>query len=273
MVAGALFGAPLYFCAMEAVLREQLEDRICRLTLNRPEKRNALNPALVAALTDRITYHMQADETRVIVLEGAGEAFCAGADLAYLQQIRHNSREENVADSMRLKALYALILRGPKPVIAAVHGPALAGGCGLANACDFCFATPEASFGYTETKIGFIPALVSVFLQRKINGQAARELLLSGRILSATEARQLGMLTDVFDAGSLITEVLRFATRLAAHNSGEAIALTKRLLWESSGLSLDAGMNHAAGMNAEARSSADCIRGIDAFLNKEKISW
>jgi methylglutaconyl-CoA hydratase len=258
---------------MEAVLREEIENRICRLTLQRPEKRNALNPALVAELTARIAYHMQEADTRVIVLEGAGEAFCAGADLAYLQEIRHNSREENIADSMRLKALYELILSGPKPVIAAVHGPALAGGCGLANACDFCFATPAASFGYTETKIGFIPALVSVFLQRKINGQQARELLLSGRILNANEARELGMVSRITEAGNLMDEVLQFAGKLAAQNSGEAIALTKRLLWQSSGLSIDEGMNLAAAMNAEARSSADCIRGIDAFLNKEKISW
>ena len=258
---------------MEAVLREEIENRICRLTLQRPEKRNALNPALVAGLTERIAYHMQEAGTRVIVLEGAGEAFCAGADLAYLQEIRHNSREENIADSMRLKALYQLILSGPKPVIAAVHGPALAGGCGLANACDFCFATPAASFGYTETKIGFIPALVSVFLQRKINGQQARELLLSGRILNANEARELGMVSRIFEAENFMDEVLKFAGKLAAQNSGDAIALTKKLLWESSGLSMDEGMNLAAAMNAEARSSADCIRGIDAFLNKEKISW
>lgn len=258
---------------MEAVLREALEDRICRLTLNRPEKRNALNPALVAALTERITHHMHDSGTRVIVLDGAGEAFCAGADLAYLQEIRHNSREENTADSLRLKALYELILRGEKPVIAAVHGPALAGGCGLANACDFCFAAPGASFGYTETKIGFIPALVSVFLQRKINGQQARELLLSGRILQAAEAQQMGMVTRIFPSETLQEEAMQFAIKLAAQNSGQAIALTKRLLWESSGLSINEGMNLAAGMNAEARSSADCIRGIDAFLNKEKISW
>ena len=258
---------------MEAVLRETVTDRICRLTLNRPEKRNALNPALVAALTERIAHHMHDSGTRVIVLEGAGEAFCAGADLAYLQEIRHNSREENVADSMRLKALYEIILSGPKPVIAAVHGPALAGGCGLANACDFCFATTEASFGYTETKIGFIPALVSVFLQRKINGQQARELLISGRILSAEEARELGMVTRICQPETLTEDLNQFAGKLAAQNSGQAIALTKRLLWESSGLSMDEGMKLAAGMNAEARSSADCIRGIDAFLNKEKISW
>lgn len=258
---------------MEAVLREQSENRISRLTLHRPEKRNALNPALVAELTARIAYHMQDADTRVIVLEGAGEAFCAGADLAYLQEIRYNSREENIADSMRLKALYELILSGPKPVIAAVHGPALAGGCGLANACDFCFATPGASFGYTETRIGFIPALVSVFLQRKINGQQARELLLSGRILNAEEARGIGMVSRITKAENLMDEVMQFAGKLAAQNSGEAIALTKRLLWQSSGLSIDEGMNLAAGMNAEARSSADCIRGIDAFLNKEKISW
>jgi methylglutaconyl-CoA hydratase len=169
--------------------------------------------------------------------------------------------------------LYELILSGPKPVIAAVHGPALAGGCRLANACDFCFATPGASFGYTETKIGFIPALVSVFLQRKINGQQARELLLSGRILNANEARELGMVSRITEAENLMDEVMQFAGKLAAQNSGEAIALTKRLLWQSSGLSIDEGMNLAAAMNAEARSSADCVRGIDAFLNKEKISW
>jgi methylglutaconyl-CoA hydratase len=255
------------------ILLEAQTGAVLTLTLHRPEKRNALNPELTEALYTAMSRAMADDAIRVIILKGEGEAFCAGADLAYLQQIRNNNRDENIADSMRLKELYSLLLRGPKPVIAQVEGAALAGGCGLANACDFCFATPDATFGYTEVRIGFIPALVSVFLQRKINGIYAREILLTGRIIKAEEALAIGMVNALYAKDEIGKAVQAFADNLVRTASGSSIALTKELLWESSALGLDAGMIRAAEMNATARSTADCIRGIDAFLNKEKITW
>jgi len=254
-------------------LLKTTEGNVLTLTLNRPEKRNALNPDLTGMLKDALDEAMNREDIRVIIINSKGDAFCAGADLAYLQQIRHNSYQENLDDSLGLKSLYELIIMGPKPVIAAVQGAALAGGCGLANACDICFATPESSFGYTESKIGFIPALVSIFLQRKINGSIARELLISGRIIKAEEARALGIVHHIVPAETLNEHALEFATHLAKSTSGQSIALTKELMWNSSALGLDEGMNMAASMNARARAGADCIRGIDAFLNKEKINW
>ncbi|MBU6325639.1 MAG: enoyl-CoA hydratase/isomerase family protein [Bacteroidetes bacterium] len=251
----------------------QEQGPVLTLTLNRPEKRNALNPDLTNMLRDALEVGMNRGDIRVIIINSSGDAFCAGADLAYLQQIRNNSFEENVQDSMNLKALFELIIKGPKPVIAAVRGAALAGGCGLANACDICFATPAAQFGYTESKIGFIPALVSIFLQRKINGSIARELLISGRIFKSEEAKLHGIVHHIVEEETLDKHVMEFARHLAGSTSGQSIALTKELLWNSSALGLDEGMNLAASMNARARASEDCIKGIDAFLNKEKISW
>jgi len=262
----------LYFCTMPSLLITE-QGPVLSLALNRPEKRNALNPDLTNMLREALEAGMNRSDIRVIVIKSSGDAFCAGADLAYLQEIRNNSYDENVQDSMNLKALFELILRGPKPVIAAVHSAALAGGCGLANACDICFATPDAQFGYTESKIGFIPALVSIFLQRKIQGSIARELLLSGRIFKAEEAKSIGLVHHITAAESLESHVMDYAQNLAKTTSGQSIALTKELLWNSSGLGLDEGMNLAAAMNARARAGEDCIRGIDAFLNKEKISW
>lgn len=224
-------------------------------------------------LHEAIEQGMNSANIRVLVIKSNGDAFCAGADLAYLQTIRNNSFSENLEDSLALKKLFDAILMGPKPVIASVQGAALAGGCGLANACDICFATPEAPFGYTESKIGFIPALVSIFLQRKIQGSIARELLITGRIFKAEEAKSIGLVHHIVPGEDLDAHVLKFAEHLARTTSGQSIALTKELLWNSSGMSLNEGMLLAAEMNARARAGEDCVRGIDAFLNKEKITW
>jgi len=270
-------GAPhhaglLYFCTMPSLLITE-QGPVLTLTLNRPEKRNALNPDLTLMLREALETAMERSDIRVVVINSRGDAFCAGADLAYLQEIRNNSFDENLQDSLGLKKLFEIILKGPKPVIAAVRGAALAGGCGLANACDVCFAIPEAQFGYTETKIGFIPALVSIFLQRKINGSIARELLISGRLFKADEAKSLGMVHHIIPVDELDAHVMEYAQHLSKNCSGQSIALTKELLWNSTALGFDEGMTLAASMNARARAGEDCIRGIDAFLNKEKISW
>jgi methylglutaconyl-CoA hydratase len=161
----------------------------------------------------------------------------------------------------------------PKITIAQVEGPALAGGCGLAGLCDFCFATPNSQFGYTEVKIGFIPAIVSVFLTRKIGENLAKQLLLTGNIISAEEAFQMHLITKVIDANTIAEEVQSFSQKILKSVSGESIALTKELMASFPGNSINEQLEMAATFNAKARATADCKKGISAFLNKEKLTW
>jgi methylglutaconyl-CoA hydratase len=250
-----------------------VKERIGRITLNRPDKRNALSPEVVEGLKQAFDRAAKDDQVKVIVLNAAGEAFCAGADLAYLQQLQNFSFEENLTDSNQLKELFLNIYTHPKVVIAQVQGHALAGGCGLASICDWVFAVPEAKFGYTEVRIGFIPALVSVFLLRKLGEGAARELLLSGELIAAERAQAIGLINRVVSADKLEAEVNDFASRLIAANSADSMKLTKKLIAEVQGMNLTQALQHAAESNAHARGTNDCKRGIEAFLNKEKIIW
>src|SRR5438105_10242294 len=181
---------------MDLVLYE-VNERIGYITLNRPEKRNALSHELVAELKGALTQAESDPSAKVIVLRASGEAFCSGADLAYLQQLQNFSYEENLADSNHLKELFLKIYQLKKVVIAQVQGHALAGGCGLATVCDFVFAVPEAKFGYTEVKIGFVPAMVLVFVIRKIEEERAKQLLLSGDLVQGTDALTLGLINFV----------------------------------------------------------------------------
>jgi methylglutaconyl-CoA hydratase len=254
-------------------LRYTVLNRFAIITLNRPEKRNALNADLVSELTESFTAAEQDERVKAIILNAAGEAFCAGADLGYLQQLQQYDYRENLADSTNLKELFKKIYTMPKPVIAQVQGHALAGGCGLATVCDFCFSVPTAKFGYTEVKIGFIPALVMVFLIRKIGDGKARELLLSGNPISADQAQDIGLITRVVPQAELEKVVFEFADQLANTNSGTSMKLTKQMMAEVQQLPLDDALRYAAETNAHARSTDDCKRGIAAFLNKEKIIW
>lgn len=248
-------------------------DRIGYITLNRPEKRNALSYELVAALKDAFLQAADDEAVKVVVLRAHGESFCAGADLAYLQQLQHFSYEENVADSTHLKDLFQLIYTLKKVVIAEVQGHALAGGCGLASVCDFAFAANEAKFGFTEVKIGFVPAIVMVFLVRKLGEGRARQLLLTGDLVSAEEASRLGMIYAVTTRAALATDVQAFAQKLITTNAQQSMALTKQMLAAVSSMSLDDALTYAAATNAQARATEECRRGIAAFLNKEKIAW
>jgi methylglutaconyl-CoA hydratase len=250
-----------------------IEGRIAVITLNRPEKRNALSHELIEALKVAFRKAAEDDAVKAVVLKANGEAFCAGADLAYLQQLQKFSYEENLSDSNHLKELFLNIYTHPKVIIAQVQGHALAGGCGLATVCDFVFAVPEAKFGYTEVKIGFIPALVSVFVVRKIGEGAARELLLGGELIPAERALAIGLINRVVDAEHIEKQTTEFVTRLVTTNSATSMMLTKRLLAEIPGRSVSDALTFAATLNAEARSTEDCKRGIEAFLNKEKIIW
>ncbi|MBX2971247.1 MAG: enoyl-CoA hydratase/isomerase family protein [Cyclobacteriaceae bacterium] len=256
-----------------SMVEYSVKERIGRITLNRPEKRNALSPEMVDGLKQTFDRAAKDDQVKVIVLNAMGEAFCAGADLTYLQQLQNFSFEENLADSKQLKELFFNIYTHPKVVIAQVQGHALAGGCGLASICDWVFAVPEAKFGYTEVRIGFIPALVSVFLLRKMGEGAARELLLGGELISADRAQTIGLINRVVSADKLDVEVNDFASRLIASNSADSMKLTKKLIAEVQGMTLTQALQHTAESNAHARGTTDCKRGIEAFLNKEKIIW
>lgn len=250
-----------------------VQDRIGVITLNRPEKRNALSHELVADIKEALDRAEQDDQVKVIILKANGEAFCAGADLTYLQQLQKFTYDENLQDSNHLKELFLKIYTHPKIVIAQVQGHALAGGCGLATVCDFSFAVPEAKFGYTEVKIGFIPAIVAVFLLRKIGEAKSKELLLGGELLSAEQAAQVGLINKIVPTEKLESEVLAFAKKLIEGNSEQSMRLTKQLINQVQSLPLDEALNYAAEMNARARSTEDCKRGIAAFLNKEKLMW
>lgn len=256
-----------------SLVKYSVANQIGTIILNRPEKRNALSSELVRELTNMFE-QAEADPTvKVIILKAEGETFCAGADLAYLQQLQHFTFEENLADSNQLKELFLKIYTLKKVVIAQVQGHALAGGCGLATVCDFVFAVLDAKFGYTEVKIGFIPALVAVFLIRKIGEQRARQLLLSGDLIRAEEAYSLGLITKVIEAQDLEPTVIKFATRLIQTNSGQSMQSTKQLIAQVQALPLAEALSQAARMNAQARGTEDCKRGIAAFLNKQEIKW
>ena len=255
------------------IIEYSVRNRIAYITLNRPEKRNALSPELVSGLTKAFALASADQQIKVIVLNAKGEVFSAGADLAYLQALQNNSYEENVADSSALKNLFYDIYTAPKVVIAQVEGHAIAGGCGLASVCDIIYCVPEAKFGYTEVKIGFIPALVACFLVRKLGEARTKELLLTGNLIDAETALNYGLINFIYDKSSIQQKVKEHAETIAAETSSESISLTKRLLNIAQNLSLEDSLSEAVKLNAAARATDDCKRGIAAFLNKEKITW
>ncbi|MGX5819442.1 enoyl-CoA hydratase/isomerase family protein [Chitinophaga lutea] len=250
-----------------------IANRIATITLNRPEKRNALNGALVRELRAAFANAEADPAVKVVVLAANGKAFCAGADLDYLQQLQGYTHEENLSDSRELMFLFREIYGMEKPVIALITGDAIAGGCGLATVADLSYAVPEARFGYTEVRIGFVPALVSIFLVRKIGEGRARELLLTGKLVDAAAAAQAGLINGVWPAGAIRQEVYALAGRLCTETSANSLKVTKRLVRTALDLPLDAALEEAARINADTREHPDCQQGIAAFLNKEKLEW
>jgi methylglutaconyl-CoA hydratase len=255
------------------LINYSVQHKIGYITLNRPEKKNALNFELVAELKSAFNKAKDDELVKVIVLKANGNSFCAGADLAYLQKLQSNSYEENLEDSNHLKELFFQIYTLKKVVIAQVQGHALAGGCGLAAVCDFAFAVPEANFGYTEVRIGFVPAIVMYFLLKKIGEGKAKSLLLSGEIINADQACQFGLIYKVVEANNLTENVTNFAMRLIENNSGKSMELTKQMISEIQSMPLQEALSYASKINAEARSTIDCKNGINAFINKTKPSW
>ena len=250
-----------------------VHDRLAYITLNRPEKSNALCYELVSELRVAFKVAEDDDAVKIVILKANGEAFCAGADLGYLQELQTNSFEQNLADSDHLKELFLQIYQLKKVVISQVHAHALAGGCGLATVCDFTFAAREANFGYTEVKIGFVPAIVMVFLLRKVGESKAKQLLLGGSVISAQDALAMGLIHYVKEKAKLDGEVKEFATQLIENNSAYAMGVTKQMIAKVQSLPIEEALTFASEMNAKARGSEDCRRGIMAFLKKEKISW
>jgi len=251
----------------------QVADRIGYITLDRTEKRNALNDEMVTLLKKAFKTAETDENCKVIILKANGEVFCAGADLAYLKKLQENNFEENLTDSKHLMGLFKQIHESSKVVIAQVEGHAIAGGAGLATVCDLVFSVPDAKFGYTEVKIGFIPAIVSIFLARKVGEAHTKDLLLSGRLINAAEAKEMRMINFIYEKNEIAHQTLEYAKKLCAEASGTSLALTKKLIGHAFNLQLKEFLIVAAEMNAEARGSDDCQRGISAFLNKEKIMW
>ncbi len=236
------------------------------IKLNRPEKRNALHPKLVEQLKTKLTELKNDVSLSSLIITGSGKSFCAGADLSYLNDLQKYSSIENEKDSESLAELFLMIYNFPLPVIAAVNGAAIAGGCGLATVCDFIVADKlNAKFGYSEVKIGFVPAIVSIFLIKKIGEGKSKNLLLTGDIVDAERGEQLGIVDLITD--DLITTSLELAARLEK-NSTQSMRMTKNMINSISGMSVENAVNFCVRLNTISRSSNDFLNGLKNFLKK-----
>jgi methylglutaconyl-CoA hydratase len=243
------------------------ENLILIIILNRPEKRNALNDALINELKDALREANKDENLRAIVIKGAGKEFCSGTDLSALQKISESSVLENLADAENLMELFSLIRKIKVPVVAAVHGRALAGGCGLATVCDIVLASKSARFGYPEVKIGFVPAMVMAILRRNLSEKRSFELITRGFDFSAEEAEKFGLINHVFPNETFEKDVLEFANEYTKV-SRSAVVLSKKLLYQMDGMTFDAALETGAEVNTIARLTEDCRRGVAKFLNK-----
>jgi methylglutaconyl-CoA hydratase len=244
------------------------------VVLNRPDKRNALDDITIAELRQALSAAERADEVRVVVLSGSGPAFCAGADIEYLSKLSTYGFEENKEDSLSLMRLFSQIYTLRKPVIAKVRGPAIAGGCGLVTVCDFALAAEEtARFGYSEVHIGFLPAIVMVFLMKRIGEGKARELILAGKLIDAKEAEGIGLITKSVPDQMLDDAVDGLAQQLSDKNSPASMARAKEMFSKLDGLNLVDALDYAANMNALTRMTEDFKKGLKGFLEKNPTQW
>ena len=254
-----------------ATLTLTYDGALALITLNRPEKRNAISYELIddvlAALGE-----VEQSPAQIMILTGSGKAFCSGMDLDNLRSITGRTAEENQADSATMARLFRTLYEFPKVTIAAVNGPAIAGGCGLATLCDFTLASSEAKFGYTEVRIGFIPAIVSTFLLRQVGEKQARDLLLTGRIIAAEEAFRLGLANEIVAPGQLLDRARQLAAELLL-NSPASLLATKRLLKSYSSAELDRQISAAVEENARIRTTDDFREGVSSFLEKRNPRW
>lgn len=255
--------------AEAAPLLVRREGAVARLVLNRPEKRNALDASLIAALKVALSEADADASVRVVVIEGAGKDFCSGADLSALRKIAGSSVMENLEDVEELAELFLLPRRMRKPVVALVRGRALAGGCGLATACDLVLAAEGAQLGYPEVKIGFVPAMVMAILRRNVSEKRAFELIVRAAPISAAEAERIGLINHVFPDADFDAEAGKIVAELA-ERSPSAVQLSKRLLYHSDGMTFDAAVRAGADVNVVARMTDDMKAGVARFLAPDR---
>jgi methylglutaconyl-CoA hydratase len=255
-------------------VKHTTEGRLSVVTLNRPEVRNALNDVMIRELTDVFSTINRNNHSRAIVLTGAGASFCAGMDLEYLQKFSQMGEHENLEDARNLMRLLQAIHSSKKPVIAMVNGPALGGGCGIASACDFVFAAREkGKIGAPEVRLGFLPALILVYLIKRMGFGKAREFTLQGEILSAENAKDKGLVTEVIDDAVLQSSVFEFTNKLISSTSSTSVSLTKELFSRFDEMAFKDAMEYAANLNALTRKTDDFKRGVQSFLDKGKLEW
>jgi len=252
-------------------LKWELQGTIGTITLSRPEKRNAISVEMIGELL-AVLDEAEASAVRVVIITGSGKAFCSGMDIDGLLTIASQTPKDHLEDSERVAKMFRRLYTYPKPLIAAVNGAAVAGGCGIATLADFTLATPEAKLGYTEVRIGFIPALVAVFLKRQVGGKHARDLLLTGKIIDAAEAFRIGMVTEIVPAENLMARARQIAETLLSV-SPTSVVRTKKLLAAFEEDALDAEIALAIQENADIRSTLDFREGVSAFLEKRTPQW
>jgi len=246
-----------------------VDNSVASITLNRPEKRNALNDELIAAIKQGLEQAAADESVRVIVISGAGKDFCSGADLAAIQKIAQASVADNAEDARSLLELFLLMRQIPVPVVAAVNGRALAGGCGLASACDLVLASQSARFGYPEVKIGFVPAMVLAILRRNVSEKRAFELLTRGAEIGAIQAMHFGLVNEIFTDETFEKDVANYVAEFRKM-SRSAVALTKSLLYQVDALAFRDALETGADVNVIARLTEDCQQRIARFLNKDQ---
>jgi methylglutaconyl-CoA hydratase len=244
-----------------------VDTSIARITLNRPDKRNALDEEIINEMKDALAAAARDSAVRVVLVTGAGKDFSSGADLAALQTISEASVAENVANARNFAELFIAMRRHPRPIIAAVRGRALAGGCGVATACDLIIACESAQFGYPEVNIGFIPAMVMVILRRNLSEKRAFELITRGEVISAGKALEVGLINRVFPDDEFETAVQSYAEQMAL-KSGSAVSLAKNLLYHMDAMSFESALEAGVQLNAITRMTEDCKKGVEGFLKK-----
>ncbi|MFO7525975.1 MAG: enoyl-CoA hydratase/isomerase family protein [Ignavibacteriaceae bacterium] len=249
------------------MVKKEIKNNTLLISLNRPEKRNSLHPDIVTELKTSLINSENDNEIRSIIITGEGSSFCAGADLAYLEMLSDYSSIENEKDSMSLAELFLQIYRFPKPIIAAVNGPAIAGGCGLASVCDIVVAHPELSkFGYSEVKIGFIPAIVSIFLLKRIGESHTRNMLITGETISGKRAYEIGFVNYLSE--NVLAESFNIAERINK-NSASSIIATKKMIEVISEIDLNTAIEFCINLNVISRTTEDFKAGLQKFLTKD----
>ncbi len=247
------------------------QEKIALITLNRPDKRNAISFELLGELMSALD-EVEQSRAQVLIITGSGKAFCAGLDLEELKSLLGKSHQENVQDSTRMAQVFRRVYEFPLPTIAAVNGAAIAGGTGIATMCDFTLAVPEAKFGYTEVRIGFVPAIVSSILVWQVGHKIARDLLMTGRLFDASEAHRYGLVNEVVEPERLMPRARELAAQLL-ENSPSSVRLTKKLINGFLRESLDKQIPQAIEDNAQIRTTADFREGVSSFLEKRKPKW